>query len=35
MAALSEIIEGFGGMGYIEGSGLPVLLRDAQVLTIW
>ena len=31
----SEALEAFGGAGYIEDTGLPVLLRDAQVLTIW
>lgn len=35
IAGLSEIVEGFGGAGYIESSGIPVLLRDAQVLSIW
>jgi acyl-CoA dehydrogenase len=32
---LSEVIEAFGGVGYVEDTGLPVLLRDAQVLPIW
>jgi alkylation response protein AidB-like acyl-CoA dehydrogenase len=32
---LSEIIEAFGGAGYVEDTGLPQLLRDAQVLPIW
>ena len=31
----SEILEIFGGAGYIEDTGLPRLLRDAQVLPIW
>jgi acyl-CoA dehydrogenase len=31
----SEAIEAFGGAGYIEDTGLPALLRDAQVLPIW
>lgn len=31
----SEVLEAFGGAGYVEDTGLPVLLRDAQVLTIW
>lgn len=31
----SEAIEAFGGAGYVEDTGLPVLLRDAQVLSIW
>jgi len=35
VAGVSEAIECFGGMGYIEDSGLPGLLRDAQVLPIW
>ena len=32
---LSEVLECFGGAGYVEDTGLPVLLRDAQVLPIW
>jgi putative acyl-CoA dehydrogenase len=32
---ISEILESFGGAGYIEDTGLPKLLRDAQVLSIW
>jgi hypothetical protein len=35
VAAASEALEGFGGAGYVEDTGLPVLLRDAQVLPIW
>jgi alkylation response protein AidB-like acyl-CoA dehydrogenase len=31
----SEALEGFGGAGYIEDTGLPQLLRDAQVYPIW
>lgn len=31
----SEVLEAFGGAGYVEDTGLPVLLRDAQVLSIW
>lgn len=31
----SEVIEGFGGAGYVEDTGLPVHLRDAQVFSIW
>jgi alkylation response protein AidB-like acyl-CoA dehydrogenase len=31
----SETLEAFGGAGYVEDTGLPVLLRDAQVLPIW
>ncbi|KAI6655826.1 hypothetical protein LOD99_1967 [Oopsacas minuta] len=32
---ISEGLECFGGQGYIEDTGLPRLLRDAQVLPIW
>jgi alkylation response protein AidB-like acyl-CoA dehydrogenase len=32
---LSEVVESFGGAGYVEDTGLPMLLRDAQVLPIW
>lgn len=35
MAVVSEGLESFGGQGYIEDTGLPGLLRDAQVLSIW
>lgn len=35
VAGVSEAIECFGGIGYVEDSGLPALLRDAQVLPIW
>jgi alkylation response protein AidB-like acyl-CoA dehydrogenase len=35
VAAASEIVESFGGAGYVEDTGLPRLLRDAQVLSIW
>ncbi len=35
VALCSEAIECLGGAGYIEDSGLPQLLRDAQVLPIW
>jgi acyl-CoA dehydrogenase len=35
VAAASEVIEAFGGQGYMEDTGLPRLLRDAQVLPIW
>ena len=31
----SEAIEAFGGIGYLEDSGMPLLLRDAQVFPIW
>lgn len=32
---VSETVEAFGGAGYIEDTGIPVLLRDTQVLPIW
>lgn len=35
IAVTSEVLECFGGQGYIEDTGLPVLLRDCQVLSIW
>jgi alkylation response protein AidB-like acyl-CoA dehydrogenase len=35
VAAASETLEAFGGAGYVEDTGLPVLLRDSQVLPIW
>lgn len=31
----SEALECFGGQGYMEDTGIPRLLRDAQVLPIW
>lgn len=31
----SEVVEMFGGAGYIEDTGIPRLLRDAQVFAIW
>ncbi|XP_071482238.1 acyl-CoA dehydrogenase family member 11-like [Diadema antillarum] len=35
VSVCSEGLESFGGQGYIEDTGLPVFLRDAQVLPIW
>jgi alkylation response protein AidB-like acyl-CoA dehydrogenase len=35
VAVVSEALEAFGGAGYVEDTGLPTLLRDAQVLPIW
>jgi putative acyl-CoA dehydrogenase len=35
VAVASEALECFGGAGYIEDTGLPRLVRDAQVLPIW
>lgn len=34
VAVVSEGLESFGGQGYIEDTGLPGLLRDAQVRLI-
>ncbi|HEX5835963.1 MAG TPA: acyl-CoA dehydrogenase family protein [Pyrinomonadaceae bacterium] len=35
VAVTSDVLESFGGAGYVEDTGLPVLLRDSQVLPIW
>ena len=35
VAVTSEVLEIFAGAGYVEDTGLPTLLRDAQVLPIW
>lgn len=35
MLGVSEVVEVFGGAGYIEDTGIPKLLRDAQVFSIW
>jgi alkylation response protein AidB-like acyl-CoA dehydrogenase len=35
IAVSSEVLECFGGAGYVEDTGLPRLLRDCQVLSIW
>ncbi len=35
MKVTSEGLECFGGFGYLEDSGLPMILRDSQVLPIW
>jgi alkylation response protein AidB-like acyl-CoA dehydrogenase len=32
---VTEGIESFGGIGYIEGTMLPNMLKDSQVLSIW
>jgi len=32
VASASEYLECFGGAGYVEDTGIPRLLRDAQVL---
>lgn len=35
VAVTSEVLEACGGAGYVEDTGLPLLLRDSQVLPIW
>ncbi|MGH8752486.1 MAG: acyl-CoA dehydrogenase family protein [Burkholderiales bacterium] len=35
VAVLSEVVESFGGAGYVEDTGIPQILRDAQVFPIW
>ncbi len=35
MVIMSECLEFFGGIGYMENSFLPKEMRDAQVLPIW
>lgn len=35
VAITSEVLEAHGGAGYVEDTGLPLLLRDAQVMPIW
>lgn len=35
VASASEYLEAFGGAGFVEETGIPRLLRDAQVLPIW
>ena len=35
VAFISEGLESFGSMGYMENSHIPVYFRDAQVLPIW
>ena len=35
VSGASEVLEAFGGAGYVEDTGLPQLLRDGQVLSIW
>ncbi len=35
VATMSEALECFGGAGYVEDTGIPRLLRDGQVLSIW
>jgi putative acyl-CoA dehydrogenase len=35
ISVISELLECMGGAGYLEDTGIPSLLRDAQVLSIW
>lgn len=35
MQLTSEVVEVFGGTGYVEDTVLPRMLRDAQVFPIW
>jgi len=35
VAVVSEACESLGGAGYLEETGMPQLLRDAQVFPIW
>ncbi|MFJ8689406.1 acyl-CoA dehydrogenase family protein [Micromonospora wenchangensis] len=35
VSSAAEYVEAFGGAGYVEDTGVPRLLRDAQVLPIW
>lgn len=35
VAGSTEALETFGGAGYLEDTGVPVLVRDAQVLPVW
>jgi len=35
VASASEVVECFGGPGYIEDTEVPRLLRDSQVLPVW
>lgn len=35
LSITSEALECFGGAGYVENTGIPRLLRDAQVFSIW
>ena len=35
VSVAEEVLEAHGGAGFVEDTGLPVLLRDSQVLPIW
>lgn len=32
---MGEVMEAFGGAGYVEETGIPMLLRDAYALPVW
>lgn len=32
---VSEAAEAFGGMGYVEDTGIPTMVRNAMVLPVW
>jgi alkylation response protein AidB-like acyl-CoA dehydrogenase len=34
-SVLGEVMEAFGGGGYVEDTGIPSLLRDAYALPLW
>jgi alkylation response protein AidB-like acyl-CoA dehydrogenase len=35
VSVVAEAMEAFGGAGYVEDTGMPVLMRDTLVLPIW
>ncbi len=35
LSVCSELVEAFGGAGYLEDTGIPVIFRDAHVQVIW
>jgi hypothetical protein len=35
VSMVTEAMESFGGAGYVEDTGIPVLVRDTLVLPIW
>lgn len=35
LSVSSELVESFGGAGYLEDTGIPVIFRDAHVHVIW
>jgi alkylation response protein AidB-like acyl-CoA dehydrogenase len=35
IATASELLESFGGAGYLEDTGIPAVFRNAHVHTIW